>query len=223
MHGDYSIYDSMYGEAMRRGWSGWGGDDRIAQGPEQISRIFAKPYVPRRGRALELGCGEGHLSRLLAKQGFAVTGVDVSGIAIDWARSKTVDADLDFRQVDCAMPGALGDEAFDLVVDGNCLHCIIGADRAVFFKNVLGVHSTQSVFFVSSLCSKIESDLLIERNAMPYRYVPTVNALLDELRQAHFQILDFEVRNRTDYDHVNVFARAQPVHNSLQPTAFGRG
>jgi len=69
---DSLIYDSLYADARLRGWSGWGGDARIANGPSGLQRITEKSYVPQSGPALELGCGEGHFCRLLAAHGYTV-------------------------------------------------------------------------------------------------------------------------------------------------------
>ena len=46
------------------------------------------------GEVLELGCGEGHIARLLAGKGYRVTGVDISPTAIQWAKEKTLDTGL---------------------------------------------------------------------------------------------------------------------------------
>jgi len=48
------------------------------------------------GGVLDLGCGPGHVSRFLADQGIAITGVDLSGCMIDEARR--FHPDLSFTQ-----------------------------------------------------------------------------------------------------------------------------
>ena len=82
------VYDCLYREAIQHGWSGWGGDERIAKHPEQVKRILSSPHVPRNGKMLEIGCGEGTLCRLFAQQGYDVTGIDISEVAICWANEK---------------------------------------------------------------------------------------------------------------------------------------
>ena len=207
MCGDYSIYDSLYEEAKRNGWSGWGGNCRIASGPGQLQRILEKPYVPRSGRALELGCGEGHLCRLLFRQGFEVTGADVSKVALDWAVGKQSGAPVRYVHANLCQPSVLEGEFFDLVVDGNCLHCIFGKDRVAFLSNVYRLLSSGGVFFVSSLCARDGKSVTIERAGQSYRFVPTVEYLLQELDQAQFAVLDWEVRERGEFNHVSIFAR----------------
>ena len=81
---------------------------------------------------LELGCGNGMSSSLLmARKGYEVHGVDISKAAIAWAREQFTDYALcgTFGQGDvCDMP-FLTEHSFDIVIDGSCLHCLIGNDR----------------------------------------------------------------------------------------------
>jgi SAM-dependent methyltransferase len=74
--------------------------------------------------ALDVGCGEGADARWLAAQGWAVTGVDWSDVALDRARSAIRDAGLDavFAQGDATDPtfltGLSPTGTFDLVTLG---------------------------------------------------------------------------------------------------------
>ncbi len=208
MRGDYSIYDSLYEKAKQAGWQGWGGNTRVAGGPDQVQLILGKDYVPRQGRVLELGCGEGHLCRLLAGQGYDVTGVDVSGVAIEWAIEKhSGDTWVTYVQADMCQPGVLPGQAFDLIVDGNCLHCILGEDRSAFLGNVHRLLSNRGIFFVSSLCSKRGGPITLRQNGKAYRHLPSAASLVKELSEAHLQVLDWEVRKRHEHDHINLFAK----------------
>ncbi len=60
----------------------------------ELQRILREHEIPR-GRALELGCGTGANAVLLAQQGFDVTAVDVSPLAIEQARVKAAEAGVD--------------------------------------------------------------------------------------------------------------------------------
>ena len=93
--GDYSIYDERYAELRVAGKSGW----VDVQSPNwsihlgALRRALAAEYCPSSGPALDLGCGAGCWSLVLADQGFQVTGVDLSPRAIAWAREKATDGD----------------------------------------------------------------------------------------------------------------------------------
>jgi 2-polyprenyl-3-methyl-5-hydroxy-6-metoxy-1,4-benzoquinol methylase len=203
------VYDELYAAAIHQGWSGWGGDDRIAKGTEQVARILAPQYVPRTGKVLELGCGEGHLCRLLAQHGFDVTGIDISSVAINWANEKNVihHTDIRYYQGDLSNSNLKIFDPFDLIIDGNCLHCILDESRHVFLKNVYANLSINGIFFISSLCSQDADNHIILRNGEHYRHVSTCNNLRDEVQRAGFSVIDLFIRKNSKYDHINLFLK----------------
>ena len=69
------------------------------------------------GQVLEVGCGTGEISFLLAELGHQVTGLDLSPLMIERARRKSADAGLgpDFRTGD-AESLSFDDGAFDVVI-----------------------------------------------------------------------------------------------------------
>jgi SAM-dependent methyltransferase len=73
-------------------------------------------YVPVRSAVLDLGCGTGSLSVLLAEQGHAVTGVDLSPRMIEAAQNKASRhaTDVTFVVGDAAAPPVAG--PFDVVL-----------------------------------------------------------------------------------------------------------
>ncbi|MGB5169620.1 MAG: class I SAM-dependent methyltransferase [Acidimicrobiia bacterium] len=70
-----------------------------------------------RGTALDLGCGQGRNALWLAERGFAVTGLDLSPVAIEQARARAAQLGLDatFESVDLLTWEPDGQE-WDLVV-----------------------------------------------------------------------------------------------------------
>jgi 2-polyprenyl-3-methyl-5-hydroxy-6-metoxy-1,4-benzoquinol methylase len=69
-------------------------------------------------RVLEIACGQGRITRELARRGATVTGVDVSGAMIAKAESAEREKPLGIRYVlaDVAKPALLRGEVFDVVV-----------------------------------------------------------------------------------------------------------
>ena len=76
---------------------------------------FAAPIVAGR-EVLDIACGAGYGSALLARGAARVTGADISQAAIDHARDRYASVPgLEFRQADCAaLP--FPDATFDAVV-----------------------------------------------------------------------------------------------------------
>ena len=72
-------------------------------------------------RALDIACGEGRNSIYLARQGFRVTGLDISdvGIAKGTQRASEAGVEVEFRQVD--LEGYRLCERFDLIINFNFL------------------------------------------------------------------------------------------------------
>lgn len=79
-----------------------------------------------KGKALDLGCGVGAKSIVLAKKGFKVTGIDIAPTAIKYARKKAKKAGVKVRFIaaDATNLSFLGNEKFDFVLDWANLHGI---------------------------------------------------------------------------------------------------
>jgi 2-polyprenyl-3-methyl-5-hydroxy-6-metoxy-1,4-benzoquinol methylase len=65
---------------------------------------------------LDAGCGEGYLSRILARRGAQVTGVDISPRLIEMARAKDPDGAIAYQVADLSQPLSAYRAYFDLVV-----------------------------------------------------------------------------------------------------------
>jgi SAM-dependent methyltransferase len=76
---------------------------------------FAAPLAADR-EVLDVACGEGYGSALLARRAARVTGADIAPAAIAHARARYAgQANLDFREADCAAL-SFADASFDVVV-----------------------------------------------------------------------------------------------------------
>ena len=86
-------------------------------------RALLKTLIPEsRGRILDVGCGTGSLSVLLAAAGHNVTGIDFSPMMLTRARAKAECAGLqiDFQTTDAAAP-QLPPVSFDVVISRHVL------------------------------------------------------------------------------------------------------
>ncbi|MGC9947700.1 MAG: class I SAM-dependent methyltransferase [Bryobacteraceae bacterium] len=89
------------------------GDRQLAAAPGEVERVLALSGVAG-GRVLDLCCGPGRHSLILARKGLAVTGVDRSPFLLDKARASTAGAGVELVEAD--MRDFVRPRAFDLAL-----------------------------------------------------------------------------------------------------------
>jgi SAM-dependent methyltransferase len=102
----------------------------------ELRRVVAA-YRVRPCRAVELGCGTGTNAVWLARQGFAVTAVDISPHAVRrgrrWAAAAGVR--VHFLAADLTAPGVLRGP-FDFFFDRGCYHAVRLADAGAYLRTL---------------------------------------------------------------------------------------
>lgn len=192
----YYDHERAWERIARGGGRGW---DDLTPGGQQDSYVAIdaflseQPLVPG-ALALDLGCGGGQVSLLLAERGLRVTGIDFSPSAIELARenARRAGAVIDFRVADVLTPF---DGAFELVIDCHVLHCLLGADRGTLLRNVFRALTPGGLFFSDTMCAEGHFDPAIA-SADPAtrvslhgnRYWVRESELRDELLRAGFAI-----------------------------------
>lgn len=85
---------------------------------------WIKSKIPKNSSILDLGCGPGLYSLLLSKEGYTVTGIDISERSISYARQKAQEDNL---QIDYFCRDYINDDigiGYDAVI---CIYCDFGA------------------------------------------------------------------------------------------------
>lgn len=127
-----------------------------------LEYVVGQPWAPRKGKAVELGCGTAPLLRWLSKKGFSGLGGDVSATAIEMARAQSADFPLTFIAADLCrwIPPPAERGTMDLCVDGHLLHCITNAeDRAALLYTVRSLlRNPGGVFVVMSMCAPVDTE-----------------------------------------------------------------
>lgn len=90
------------------------------QPPALLERTVAQRTT--RGRALDLGCGQGVNAVYLAQQGFSVVAVDFVPAALAAARARAEQAGVEVELRECDVLDYEAPSAFDVVLDSGCLH-----------------------------------------------------------------------------------------------------
>jgi len=102
------------------------------QPPALLERAVAQRTT--RGRALDLGCGQGVHAVYLAQQGFSVVAIDFVPAALAAARTRAERAGVDVELCECDVVAYSAPSPFDVVLDSGCLHHLprgkVGAYRA---------------------------------------------------------------------------------------------
>lgn len=134
-------------------------NERYAQGntpwdtgrpSRELERALSEHEIPR-GRVLELGCGSGTNAVFLAQQGFEVTAIDVSPLAIDRAKAKVLEAavDVTLLAADLLDLPDLG-PAFPLVFDRGVYHTVRRGNLPGFLATLSKVTEQGSIYLTKA-------------------------------------------------------------------------
>lgn len=107
--------------------------------PWHISRAKFRDKVLRhwlsglvRGRSvLELGCGEGHLTQAVLGEAKSITGIDISDVAIDRARTRKI-SNAKFIRSDFLQASF---EGYDVITAIECLYYLSPRNSVTFSTN----------------------------------------------------------------------------------------
>ena len=212
MKTNYLLHDWQYQKNRAAGKIGWSDAETIPNNLAKLRKTLAADYYPKHGKVLELGCGAGDLSLELAALGYDVCGVDIAPAAIDWARDKARERGLtaDFQVGSVLDLAHYADDTFDLVLDGYCLHCIIGEDRAKFYAaarrilkpgGLLHINTMWDDGTLSALPGFDPETRCQMWDGVALRYFGLPDALVAEAQAAGFEIVQHTVvpRPREDY------------------------
>jgi len=227
---NYIGHDEVYRHKRAAREIGWDTPHVLRRSIEELEAFLAEAAFPEHPSMLELGCGAGDVALHFARKGWKVAGIDISPFAVEWAREKAeaegtgakfIVADVT-RKIDKPM------EPADLVLDGHCLHCIVGRDRAVFFENALAHMKTQGLLCIDSMCGEpVSSELrrhfdaenrCVVHDGIAGRYLGLPEEILGEVEATGLEIVKHSVqtaRDTDDQDSLRVLARrAAPLRCS---------
>lgn len=182
-------HEKAYIDLKNNGYEGWGGKKyqaRMDGWKVQVEKI--KDLIGNDVKnILEFGSGAGDVSILLAKSGFDLTGVEISPTAVEWARSKSLDENLEIEFIASSVcdESLLMGRKFDMLIDGNCLHCLFDQDREKFYLNAQRLIKAGGYLFISTAV-KLREDDKDPNISFIERYIITEKSLNEELERHNF-------------------------------------
>lgn len=206
MSNNYEKHDDIYSSLKSNGFNGWGGkkfDTRHIGWKENVTRILN--YLgKKRGKLAELGSGTGDSLFYFENEGFEITGFEVSKTAVKWAYEKAEEmkSKAEFFNLNLCDPITSFDKKFDVIVDGNCAHCIAKEDRKSFFENIFNLLKDDGIFYISSITSETKSGFRLDKNISPVeRFFCSKENLIKELNKYGFVLKDNWFAERMHNDH----------------------
>jgi ubiquinone/menaquinone biosynthesis C-methylase UbiE len=174
----YARQKKYFRKAYETGQHGW---PEIGPTPH-VARLVRSLGSGRGKTALDLGCGEGRHTILMAAQGYAVTALDLEPLALRKAKEHVRRAGL---RADFVTGNALdlkfADGSFDLVLDYGCFHHVVTRDWPRYRREIArvlkpGGHLSLSVFsmkFKHHPDERRTRNWLVHRNHYDHFFTPS--------------------------------------------------
>ena len=149
-------------------WYRFGKPPWIIDGAQPDLIATAEKGEVRGPTVLDVGCGDGNNAIYLASRGFDVTGVDFSAKAINIAKQKARDAEVEvkFITLDALNIGTLA-KRFDTVIDFGLFHNLEGDSRERYVRALSDVCVSKGQLLMQCL-----GDQAGEYDVYPHRFGP---------------------------------------------------
>ena len=185
----YGKQKDFFRKAYRTGEHGW-----PVEGPTpQVARLTRRLGRGRGRRALDLGCGEGRHTLLLARLGYEATGIDLEPLALRRARAfaRRAGVRARFREGN-ALDLRFPDGFFDVVVDYGCFHHLVRRDWPRYRRGISRVLRPGGALILSVFSTKYRHhagerrrrNWVVHRNHYDHFFTPA------EIRRAFFKSFD---------------------------------
>ena len=133
-------------------------DDHVMQ-MEHLQRYLSVCKVVEKLNVLDVACGEGYGSSLMAENAGRVTGVDISHEAIEHAKKRYNHSNLDYIRGSATDLSMFQNETFDAVISFETIEHIDETSQQLFLKEIKRVLKSDGFLIMSTPDKKIYSDL----------------------------------------------------------------
>lgn len=134
--------------------------DKPSNAIEKFANYLRSRRVPLQGRLLDVGCGMGRNANWLARQGFNVTGVDISSVAIDEAgkRAQKLGLSVDYHVTDISTKLPFEDNSMDFIVDIVTSQLLTSGELKKYREEIIRVLKPGGMFLLYNLDRSVDKE-----------------------------------------------------------------
>ena len=224
----YDMHEDVYKDLNAKGKVSWDGESEVSEIlnheiNQSIDKYLSKYYPHCQDMvAVDLGTGTGTCALYLSKQGFEVTGYDLSETAISMAIQNNLKLGLNAKFFVKDITTLEISKSIDLITDSSLLHCLVlDQDRKNFFLNARKMLSNDGHLFIHTMIESKDMSEITNRNYLllkdtvlwsegkdswemdwqyiegrkvfPHRRILTETLLEEEIIENGFDILEKEI------------------------------
>lgn len=163
--------------------------------PDESLVSYCTSNILNKGKALDIGCGNGRNSLYLSTQGFNVVGIDISSKSLSWAKELCEDYS-NKPEFKCQSLFQFEDEpkSFDFINDSGCFHHIKPHRRSDYFEVVLKYLKDDGYFAMT--CFNLDgganiSDYDVYREYSMHGGLGFSEYKLRKILEYYFEIIEF--------------------------------
>ncbi len=136
--------------------------------PSQILSLIWKDFLPN-SKILDLGCGQGIDSLFLSKNGFSVTAIDSSDVAINQIKIKKNEFKLDNLELICGDINDFGIEKdkYQVIICRNVLN-FLDKDKALKILNSLKGNIQKGSYIIIEVFTKKDPSFILDKKFTSY-------------------------------------------------------
>lgn len=163
--------------------------------PDENLVSYMEMGILKRGKALDIGCGNGRNSLYLAGQGFETQGIDFSKTSIDWANEMALNKGINVNFINKSIfDFESQDKSYDFIYDSGCLHHIKPHRRGRYLEKVANLLKDDGYFGLT--CFNLKgganiSDYDVYRDYSMHGGLGFSEKKLREIIEPHFSIIEF--------------------------------
>jgi 2-polyprenyl-3-methyl-5-hydroxy-6-metoxy-1,4-benzoquinol methylase len=119
----YTAYEKRYQSIYSQGVDFWSNFPEEINGIKSILNLFLSQFSGRNNiNLIEFGCGEGYTAGIVAEMGIIYTGIDISESAINKARKRWNNKNINFIVGDLTDSSVISENSYDIGLDISALH-----------------------------------------------------------------------------------------------------